>query len=554
MTSSLATRLLVTVGSALILAACGGGGGSPSAPPPVSPAPPTPPPAPPPAPVTVTLSGTLTYDRVPNVTSTNGLDYNAITQEPIRFAPVDLLSASNAVLATTTTDAAGAYSFSIDSGQSVRVRVRSEVQRSGANNIDMQIVDNTSSNAVYALQGSLSEVPRTNQTRNLNAGSGWGGSSYTTTRAAAPFALLDTIYGTMEDLIAVDPNVDFPTFDVLWSVNNRAESGDVAQGQIGTSSFTVANGIPVIRILGDADNDTDEYDAHVVVHEFGHYFENILSRADSIGGQHSTSSRLDARVAFGEGWGNALSGMILDDPIYRDSFGNAQAGGFSINVENNNYSTTGWFGSGSVQSILYDIFDANDDGPDSLTLGLGPIYQTFVSASYQDSDAFTSIFNFLNALEQQSSVTAADLTPLLSAQNINSLDPFGAGETNNGGLAAQLPVYIPIQTNGTAINFCSVDDFGIFNRHGNRRFFTFDLASTTTLNFNMTQTSGPTGADPDFNVFRQGQLFVRADSGVANTETDTATLAAGTYVVDAYDFRNLSEATSVDACFDFSIQ
>jgi len=87
------------------------------------------------------------------------------------------------------------------------------------------------------------------------------------------------------------------------------------------STFTVSNGTPVIRILGDENNDTDEYDAHVVVHEFGHYFENSLSRADSIGGPHTQSDRLDARIAFGEGWGNALSGMILDDPVYRDSSG-----------------------------------------------------------------------------------------------------------------------------------------------------------------------------------------------------------------------------------------
>lgn len=548
MTSSLSMRLLTSVfGATLLLSACGGNGGS-STPTPVSP---TPIPQPP---ISVTLSGTLTYDRVPNVTSTNGLDYDAISQLPIRFAPVDILSSTNAVLVSTTTDATGAYSVSLDSGQSVRVRVRSEVQRTEANTIDMQIVDNTSSNALYALQGALADVPRSNQIRDLNADSGWGGSSYTTTRAAAPFALMDTIYGALEDFIAVDATVDFPAFDVYWSVNNRAESGSVAAGQIGTSSYTLDNGVPVIRILGDANNDTDEYDAHVVVHEFGHYFENNLSRADSIGGPHSGNDRLDARIAFGEGWGNALSGMILDDAVYRDSFGNAQATGFSINVESNNSGSIGWFSESSVQSILYDLFDSADDGADTISLGLAPIYQSFVSSSYQESEAFTSIFNFINALEGQASVTEADLMPLLSAQNINSFDPFGAGETNDGGLPAQLPVYLSVGTDGTALNFCSVDDFGVFNKHGNRRFLQFDLATATSLNFEMTRTSGPENADPDFTIFLQGQPVVNAVSGVVDVESASGTLQPGTYVIDAYDFRNIDAGAGVDACFDFTIQ
>ena len=76
-----------------------------------------------------------------------------------------------------------------------------------------------------------------------------------------------------------------------------------------------------IYILGDfAAGDTDEFDQSVIAHEFGHYFEDRFGRSDSIGGDHGGSATLvDLRVAFGEGWGNAFSGMVLGDPIYRDS-------------------------------------------------------------------------------------------------------------------------------------------------------------------------------------------------------------------------------------------
>lgn len=538
----------LSLGSALILSACGGGGGSSS-----SPTPPTPP-TPPVTNVNVTISGQLTYDRVPLNTTTNGLDYDDIEQEPIRQAPVELVSANGTVLASTVSDDDGRYSLTVLSGQNARVRVRSEIQKSAPNEIDMKVVDNTSGDAVYALQGSLVQIPATNQVRDLNAASGWGGTSYNTTRAAAPFALLDTIYDTMEEFIEVDPDVDFPAFNVLWSTRNRAEGGDVTTGQIGTSSFTVRNGTPVLQILGDANNDTDEYDEHVIVHEFGHYFENTLSRADSIGGPHSTNDRLDARVAFGEGWGNALSGMILEDPIYRDSFGQQQSRGFNINVENNTYASTGWYSSGSVQSILYDLYDDDNDGADDASYGLGPIYGAFTDPAYRETAAFTSIFAFLQALENQAGVVTSEVSALTVAQDINGTNEFGAGETNDGGLPDILPVYDTVLTDGTAVSFCSVDNFGDFNKHGNRRYFRINIPTAGDYRFTMSQTTVGAG-DPDFVVYKDGENVGIANSGVDRQEQQDFTLTSGLHVMEAFAFRNIQQgAQTADICYNFTVE
>ena len=124
--------------------------------------------------------------------------------------------------------------------------------------------------------------------------------------------------------------------------------------------------------MGDAGNDTDEYDAHVVSHEFGHYFEDQFSRSDSIGGSHSLNARLDMRVAFGEGWGNALSGVV-SGRVYRDTFGSAQSNSFGFDLESNSFTRPGWFSEGSVQSILYDIMDSANDGADTVSAGIGPV-------------------------------------------------------------------------------------------------------------------------------------------------------------------------------------
>ena len=528
----------------------------------------------PPTPVVdVVVSGNLTYDRVPLNPLTNGLNFAGTVQLPIRQAPVELLNATGGVLQTTVSDDNGNYSFTVESGQDVRVRVRSEVQKGAPNEIDMKVVDNTSSDALYALQGAVSEVPPIDQTRNLRALSGWGGVSYTGSRNAAPFALLDTLYTTLEAFIAVDADIDFPAFNVLWSPQNRSSTTlNVPAGLIGTSSFTIQNGTPVLRILGDAsgdeNDDTDEYDVHVVVHEFGHYFENILSRADSIGGQHSINNLLDARVAFGEGWGNALSGMILDDPVYRDSSGRGQANGFSINVENNSYTSTGWYSEGSVQSILYDLFDSEDDGADTASYGLGPIYGAFTDPDYTNTEAFTSIFAFLEALDNQSGVTTGEIKALTDAQNINGTTAFGIGETNDGNLPGTLPVYQPLPTDGTAVSFCSIGtaDVGRVtgshdNKHGNRRFLRIEVPSAGRYRFTMTQTNaGP--SDPDFLVYRAGTLVAIGGSGLTRSETETVFLAAGTHVMEAYAFANTATNQEIAAdgltrgeyCYNFTVE
>lgn len=510
----------------------------------------------------------MTFDKVPHNSNFLGLDYNATTQEPARGVVVEAVDAGGVRLASDVTDANGAYDLTVSPNTDVRVQVRSELQQSGSSSWDISVVDNTSSNAIYVLSGSLADSGTTNSQRNLNAGSGWGGSSYTGTRAAAPFSILDAIYTTITKIEAVDPNVNFPTLQVFWSVNNVPTDGDVTQGEIGTSSYTRTNNVPTIRILGDAGNDTDEYDIHVVVHEFGHYFEDQLSRSDSPGGSHSLSDRLDPRLAFGEGWGNAFAGMILDDPVYRDSLNAQQASGFAFNVESDLTPGTGgsrqpgWYNEASVQQLLYDIYDSNDDGADSISGGLAPLYNAFTDTTYVQNTDFTTIFAFADRVRNEAAVDATMLDAMLAAEDINGTGSRGVGETNSGTLADALPVYKTISQGGSAVTVCSNPVNGDTNKLGVRDFVTFTLASTGAVTFTADTTVGPAVAtDPDFFIWEAGQLFTRdsrgqdrrAQSSDNCTETWTGTLDAGTYAIEVFDFNNFDSATEARSCFSFSV-
>ena len=215
----------------------------------------------------------------------------------------------------------------------MRIRARAQMAKTdAAPTWTFSVRNNTNSDALYVLDGENFDSGAASSTRNLRATSGWGGASYTGARAAAPFAILDTVYQAKELILTAAPTAAFPELNLFWSTQNRPASPFCPDdGNIGTSSYVVFGsdnldgcnrpGADGIYVLGEfsSTGDTDEFDQHVIAHEFGHYFEDRFSRSDSIGGDHGGGDRLDLRLAFGEGWGNAYSAMSLNDPAYRDS-------------------------------------------------------------------------------------------------------------------------------------------------------------------------------------------------------------------------------------------
>ncbi len=150
---------------------------------------------------------------------------------------------------------------------------------------------------------------------------------------------------------------------MFWSPQNNSSSGDVALGQIDSTLYSSAlSGGPRRASMCSATQnvDTDEYDQHVLAHEFQHFLEDTISRSESPGGAHSPHERLDLRVAFSEGFANAFSAMVLDDPFYSDSLGPQQGERFGFSMEGNSASPAGWYNEASIQSIAWDLYDAGD--------------------------------------------------------------------------------------------------------------------------------------------------------------------------------------------------
>lgn len=506
----------------------------------------------------VTVSGKITYDRVPHLPN-SGLDYANTTAEPVRGATVQLVdSGSGLIVAAGVTDGAGDYSLSVDAGSRVRVRVRAETRSTGPASWDVIVVDNTASDAVYVLESSNFETGTGGATRNLHAPSGWGGSSYTGTRSAAPFAILDSVYDAILKVLEVDAGVDMPELTVHWSEDNRPVQGDESAGEITTSFFRRTSSLQrEIFLLGAADVDTDEYDTHIVIHEWGHYFEDALSRSDSIGGAHAIGDRLDPRVAFSEGFGYAFAGMVTDDPVTHDSLGTRQQGGFSIDVEANGNFNPGWYSEGSVQTILYDFYDTAADGVDAIELGFAPLYDLFVG-DHASSTTLTTIFSFVTALKQANPASASAIDAIVAGQDIVAvtMDAHGSTETNDANRGADvLPVYATLQTAARAVEVCSLGgtgfgDFGTYNKLSNRRFLRVSVAASGAFRFTAV---GPAGSDPDLILHQRGILEI-AQLDSDRDQTLERTLAAGDYVLEVYEYSNTTDFPRGRTCFDVTME
>ncbi len=503
----------------------------------------------------VAITGTITFDRVGRNSFSGALDYNNINQLPARGVTVEAVNSSGTVLAITTTNANGQYSLDVTEHTYVRIRVRAEMISNEVASWNVSVKDNTNNDALYALQGELFSSGGEGGTRDLNAGSGWTGSAYNNTRSAAPFTILDTVYKVMQKFVEVDPDINFPPLEVFWSRNNNASSGNINNGDIGTSYYSDGS----FYILGDEDADTDEYDEHIIAHEWGHYFEDRLSRSDSIGGSHSQNDRLDMRVAFGEGWGNAISAIALDDPVYTDSSGPNQSSGFTFDIEENNPDTQGWYSEASAQSILYDIYDSQSDDADVLSLGLSPIYETFTALDYVNTDYLTSIFVFLDKLVDVIPGSTAAIDALVLEQDINGTGQDGSGESNDGDIAETLPLYKNVSVDGSSVELCSSDEAGFgrdnYNSLGARDFAYLEIVSTQDLEIDITRVSGNFSSDPDMIIWKRGFIVAQAFSELDDQETWSGQLTGGNYVLEVYDYNitNNDVSGSQAACFELTV-
>ena len=468
------------------------------------------------------VSGAITFERIPLFDS-GALDFASKTSQPAKAIQVEAIC--NTVIAATATDVNGSYSVVVPSGtQGVFIRAKAQMIKTGVPSWNVEIKDASQiSSLLFAIDSSPFNLEDLDVTKNLLATAGNVGATYPTdtVRAAAPFAILDTIYKSMQLVLSVEPNSIFPDLDVNWSDDNEDDT------------FYTNN---QISVLGST-VDTDEFDEHVIAHEWGHYYQDAFSRDNSVGGSHALGDILDIRVAFSEGFGNAFSAMVTGDPVYKDSQGMAL--GLSLDVESNNCVNEGWFSECSVQSVLYDFFDVDND--DTFSLGFDEIHEVMTS-NIPTSSSLTSIFSFINSLKNLPSIVAADVDDLLAVQSIDTIsDEYATGVTDGIYIIGSTDV-LPIYDNRAfpLTDVCSTGDnisadkvYGL----GASRFIRFTAPSSGDFRFTSSWSSGLSASNPDMYLYSNGDLIGSATTTNVKSETFVTNLAAGNeYILEILEY------------------
>lgn len=400
----------------------------------------------------VTLGGTVTA-MAPTVDTSSGAHNYAVTRTfTVKGVVVELLDrdANGAVIRESVTDGEGRYSFpNLEARRNVTVRVKAQLLKTRAAGAstgaqwNLTVRDNTSTSspkALYVLDSEpLTTVAEGAQTANLVAPLGFAADGTVGTddsRKSAPFSILEVAYSAMTKIEVTDPNVVFPDVNFYWSPKNVGTDGNKEQGQIGTSHYDESGTLPGVFILGKADVDTDEFDQGVIGHEFGHWLQSVLSASDNPGGSHSIGDFKDASLAYGEGYGTAVGGLLSGSPFYIDTSGNKQSGGGVTNLDQPTRAglRKGFYAEESVQYVMYQIGKRH---------GFTPFWQavTAMKNDHYSSTVFAFLARFIAANP------AAEVADLLAAENIRTTDPFGRLPAN----AAPDAAIVAAQNKGEAV-------------------------------------------------------------------------------------------------------
>lgn len=310
------------------------------------------------------ISGKAFYQKM-DVTDA-GLDLSHPVMAPIRNARVEVFSQiTQSIVAVSETDLRGRFNVPVPLDPNLTIRVISRLRSS-----DLRVADNTNLNQLYVITKDIDG--RDPQPDLLLA---------ETSRASGAFNILEMIQRGNDTIKMADPKITPPAVTVFWSTRNRKSSGNIniAQGLIGTTYFNISAN--QAYVLGDRNDDADEFDDAVIIHEYAHMLAAKFSRDDSPGGAHVMGDRLDPRVAWSEGWANFFSSAVRNDAIWRDSYGPNGTNVLRYDLEDNipPGDNPGYWSEASVDTLLWDLYDdhVDADGTDNVQYPFSQIWAAF---------------------------------------------------------------------------------------------------------------------------------------------------------------------------------
>lgn len=337
---------------------------------------------------------------------------------PIRRADVQVYDLNTlAVLAEGATDETGAYSLLVLDGavRDVGVRVLADSTRTPGLNV--RVVDDQNSFAVYVFHDASSDVLAHAAHVDVDFGARVAppaiGDPVTTDWSSQVFNTFDMAVLTADLVASLDGAWPASAVELRWSPGN---------GRTGSSYNGGSNAVSLA--------DDDGYDDANILHELGHYVEDEFGRSRNTGGTHTSSDDdQDPRLAWSEGYATYISGLALDlvgapqAHLYSDRNSFGSTGGFAYSYES--ATSGGATQERAVTSALYDLIDdaqtqdtsiGSDDDP---LAGLGGSVWAVTTEMRARSLPTTNLEDFWRIWFELSLGHAADLVTIFAVHQID---------------------------------------------------------------------------------------------------------------------------------------
>jgi hypothetical protein len=204
-------------------------------------------------------------------------------------------------------------------------------------------------------------------------------------------------------------------------------------------------------------------------------------------------------------------------------------------MESGTNANKGWYNEGSVQRILYDLYDSNDEGSDTLSLGFSPINKVMTGAE-KSTHAFTSLFTFISYLKDENPAEAINIDAIVSSEEIAVItDIYGTGRSNK---AEEEPYYADLVI-GSTVNVCPNYIYGEYNKLGNRKYIKFNIENAGNYTITVKKSNSVSVTDPDFYLLDlSDNSIVLGDDADVDSEIQHIHLTNAKYLLDVSDFEN----------------
>ncbi|HEU0301749.1 MAG TPA: hypothetical protein VFR37_20010 [Longimicrobium sp.] len=449
-----------------------------------------------------TFRGTILYEKVP--AGRNGLELDAPVRTPAAGIKVEVVETpSRTVLGSGFTDEKGAYAVRVPMRRAAQAYVRALAQTENAT------VVRPDDRAEWSIVSPvLAAQPRRDVQRDLLATD--------STRVAGAFNIAVTIWRANALVRSAAPDVTLPPVEIRWDTTYS-----------GGTFFQFKEAVAYIN--GRRGRDSDEYDDHVIAHEYGHFLMTSFSRESSPGGSHALGEQLDPRLAWSEGWSNFFGGAATGSAHYIDTgaLRGRQMVLLSVDLEENVRSgdRPGIWSEHSVSSLLWDWYDDGVEERDPLALGFTPLWTAFTELG-KEPDAYLLRFaNVLATLTKQNQLLEEGLSlrDIRYAPGREPREPEPFPEPLASGTAAT----------GTVDSRRSRRS----NLWGSSAHYWFQLpaARQATITMKITDAREPTRADLDLYLYdAEGEMVAHSNAvnGVGDTERISQRLPAGYYRVE----------------------